>query len=82
MVSVGAAVDVFHLTERGTTVEVGKGRWIISSKWIIIYCGVHSTVLSSPARPQRCCASSQMRERICSRCNEALGKLLLLRSPS
>ena len=28
--------------------EIGKGRWIISSEWIIIYCGVHSTVLSSP----------------------------------
>lgn len=27
----------------------GKDRWIISSEWIIIYCSVHSTVLSSPS---------------------------------
>lgn len=60
----GAAVDVFsqlkdsinawisHLRNwslrEGKQWEIGKGRWIISSEWIIISCGVHSTVLSSP----------------------------------
>lgn len=64
IVDSGAAVDVFswlkdsinawisHLRNwslrEGKQWEIGKGRWIISSEWIIIYCGVHSTVLSSP----------------------------------
>lgn len=59
-VNSGAAVDVFsevkywisHLKywslQEGKQWEIGKGRWIISSGWIIIYCGVHSTVLCSP----------------------------------
>lgn len=38
--------------------EIGTGRWIITSEWIIIYCGVHSTVLSSPRSPPPCSTAS------------------------
>lgn len=63
IVDSGVAVDVFvwlkdsinayisHLRNwslrEGKQWEIGKGRWIINSEWIIIYRGVHSTVLSS-----------------------------------